>query len=139
MHTHTHILQRSVVKVAKDRLEGHYKFVRHERVVLAQKVNTCRIDPAESMCASMDGSSQLQFGIPSLKEISKLECGKVRIQNHLEIVEVAGTPDRIYVFTVPEDIPNNPNVTVEVLQRFLKVRLSVCLFVAILECVCICV
>ena len=93
----------------------------HERTVHAQKVNQARLNPAETLAASIDGSSQLQFGIPSFKEISKLECGKMRIQNHLEIVEVAGTPDNIYVYTVPEDIPGNPNVTVEVIQRFLKV------------------
>ena len=85
------------------------------------KMNASKLDPSQTLCASIDGSSQLQFGVPTFKETSKLESGKVRIQNHLEIVEVAGAPDHIYVYTVPEDIPGNPNVTVEVLQRMLKV------------------
>ena len=96
-----------------------------------QKINGSRLDPTSTLVASMDGSTQLQFGLPSFKEISKLDCGKKRIRNHLEIVEVAGAPDRQYVYTVPEDIPGNPNVTVEVIQRFLKVivRVGRCIFV----------
>jgi len=125
----SHTRNRSVVAAANARLEGHYKFVKHERTVHTTKVKECRLDPTKTLCASMDGTSQLRFGLPSFKEISKLDCGNVRIQNHLEIVEVAGSPDRIYVYTVPEDIPGNANVTVEVTQRFLKVWCVGCLLV----------
>ena len=68
----------------------------------------------------MDGTDQLCNGLPQFREISKDDCGQMRIKNHLEVVQIAGAPDIIKCFVVPEDIPNDSNVSVEVLQRTLK-------------------
>ena len=68
----------------------------------------------------MDGTDQLSNGLPQFREISKDDCGQMRIKNHLEIVQIAASPDIVKCFVVPEDIPNDTNVSVEVLQQTLK-------------------
>ena len=68
----------------------------------------------------MDGTDQLSNGIPQFREASKDDTGQTRIKNHLEVVQVAGAPDDITCYVVPEDISNDSNVSVEVLQRILK-------------------
>ena len=68
----------------------------------------------------MDGTDQLSNGLPQFREISKDDCGQMRIKNHLEIVQIAAAPDIIKCYVVPEDIKNDSNVSVEVLQRTLK-------------------
>jgi hypothetical protein len=72
------------------------------------------------MSIAMDGTDQLSNGIPQFREISKDDCGQMRIKNHLEIVQIAAAPDIIKCFIVPEDICGDSNVSVEVLQRSLK-------------------
>jgi hypothetical protein len=72
------------------------------------------------MTIAMDGTDQLNNGLPQFREISKDDCGQMRIKNHLEIVQIAASPDIVKCFVVPEDIPNDTNVSVEVLQRTLK-------------------
>ena len=68
----------------------------------------------------MDGSDQLSNGVPQFREISKDDSGQSRIKNHLEIVQIAGAPDIVKCYVVPEDIANDTDVSVEVLQRTLK-------------------
>jgi len=68
----------------------------------------------------MDGTDQLSNGIPQFREISKDDCGQMRIRHHIEVVQIAGAPDIVRCYVVPEDIPGDTNVSVEVLQRTLK-------------------
>ena len=68
----------------------------------------------------MDGTDQLSNGIPQFRESSKDDTGQMRIKNHLEVVQIAGAPDIIKCYVVPEDVANDSNVSVEVLQRTLK-------------------
>ena len=68
----------------------------------------------------MDRTDQLSNGLPQFREISKDDCGQMRIKNHLEIVQIAAAPGIVKCFVVPEDIPNDTNVSIEVLQRTLK-------------------
>jgi hypothetical protein len=68
----------------------------------------------------MDGTDQLSNGIPQFREISKDDCGQMRIKSHLEIVQIAAAPDIVKCFVVPEDIRGGSQVSVEVLQRTLK-------------------
>ena len=68
----------------------------------------------------MDGTDQLSNGIPQFRECSKDDTGQQRIKNHLEVVQIAGAPDIIKCYVVPEDVANDSNVSVEVLQRSLK-------------------
>ena len=68
----------------------------------------------------MDGTDQLSNGIPQFRESSKDDTGQQRIKNHLEVVQIAGAPDIIKCYVVPEDVANDSNVSVEVLQRSLK-------------------
>ncbi len=78
------------------------------------------MDPETYITIAMDGSDQLSNGVPQFREISKDDCGQSRIKNHLATVQIAGSPDIVKCYVVPEDIAPDSNVSVEVLQRTLK-------------------
>ena len=80
------------------------------------------MQPEKFITIAMDGSDQLSNGVPQFREVSKDDSGQSRIKNHLEIVQVAGAPDIINCFVVPEDVANDTDVSVEVLQRTLKME-----------------
>ena len=72
------------------------------------------------MFLAIDGTDQLDNGIPQFREITKDDAGQHRLKVHLEVVEIAGAPRTMYVYTVPENIPGDSNTTAEVLHRTLK-------------------
>ena len=78
------------------------------------------MNPERFITIAMDGSDQLSNGVPQFREVSNDDSGQSRIENHLEIVQVAGAPDIINCFVVPEDVANDTDVSIEVLQRTLK-------------------
>jgi hypothetical protein len=78
------------------------------------------LDARGFITIAMDGTDQLCTGLPQWREISKDDSGKQRMKSHLEIVQIAGAPDIVKCFVVPEDVPGDSNVSVEVLQRTLK-------------------
>ena len=78
------------------------------------------MDPDLYITMAMDGSDQLTNGVPQFREISKDDSGRQRIKNHIEIVQIAGTPDIIKCYIVPEDVAPDSNVSVECVQRALK-------------------
>ena len=78
------------------------------------------LEPGRYLTIAMDGTDQLSNGIPQFRESSKDDTGQMRIKNHLEVVQIAGAPDIIKCYVVPEDVANDSNVSVEVLQRTLK-------------------
>ena len=96
------------------------QFVYEERAVEHSRRMKSILEPRDSITIAMDGTDQAVNGLPQFRQQSKDDHGKVRLRHHFEVVQVAGTPDSIYVYVKPEDIPGDPNVTVEVLQRTLK-------------------
>ena len=84
--------------------------------------NKAILHPERFITIAMDGSDQLSNGVPQFREASKDDSGQSRIKNRLEIVQVAGAPDIINCFVVPEDVANDTDVSVEVLQRTLKME-----------------
>ena len=79
-----------------------------------------RGDPSTYMFVAIDGMAQYGCGTPAFREITKTEGGAVRMQVAVQIVQVCAPQEKIYAFLAPEDIPSDPNLTVEVLNRTLQ-------------------
>jgi hypothetical protein len=75
--------------------------------------------PGRYLHIDWDGTTQLAFGYPHFKEATHAEDkAKQRIANHLNIVVVAGW--KILVYDNLDMIYQNPDLTIELLQRTLK-------------------
>jgi hypothetical protein len=60
------------------------------------------------MTVAMDGTNQTDNGIPQFREKSKADGKFARLKNHLEIVQIAASPDIVHCYVVPEDIATTP-------------------------------
>ena len=72
------------------------------------------------MYIALDGSDQLNNGVPQFRSKTSKDTARQGLKHHVEIAQVAGSPEQVYTFVTQEDIRGDPNLTVECIQRILK-------------------
>jgi hypothetical protein len=73
--------------------------------------------PQEYLSIAIDGCENMPHGVPHFPEITKNDSS-VRLRYHLEVGVVHGRGN--FVYDAAENVPSDPNLTIEVLQRIMK-------------------
>ena len=117
-----HSQRSSVFQKQKAILElvDHYKFIAMERAYAESKKARALTSPNEILSLAIDGTDQLPNGLPQFSRSTSSDAGAYhRLMYKMTICRIHGIETTCY--THRENIPGNPNLTIEILQRAMKI------------------